>query len=304
MEEMNAVHIYRPHPDSVVYERVPKPVAAPDEALVRVHAAAISPGEFSWFQDWSKPLIPSHEMSGVVAAIGSEVTEVEVGDEVFGLVDFARDGAAAEFVAIKAAHLAPKPASLDHVGASTVTLSALTAWQALRVHAPLERGQRVLIHGGAGGVGSYALQIAKWIGARTIATASAVNAAFVKELGADEVIDYTTARFEDTLRDVDLVSDTVGGDALSRSWKVLRRGGTLLSVAEEPPAAAADELGIRAVYFIVEPDRGHLTELAELADRGILKPIVSAVYPLARAREAYELGARGHMRGKIVLRVD
>ncbi len=304
MQEMNAVRIYKPEPKSVVYERVPRPILAPDDALVRTHAAAISPGEFSWYQDWSKPLIPSHEMSGVVAATGAAVTDVDVGDAVFGLVDFSRDGAAAEFVAIKAAHLAPKPASLDHVGACTMTLSALTAWQALRVHAPLERGQRVLIHGGAGGVGSYALQIAKWIGAHTIATASAVNAAFVKELGADEVIDYTTTRFEDTLRDVDVVMDTVGGDALNRSWKVLRRGGSLLSVAEEPSAATAAELGIRAVYFIVEPDRGHLTELAELADRGILKPIVSAVYPLARAREAYELGARGYMRGKIVLRID
>jgi NADPH:quinone reductase-like Zn-dependent oxidoreductase len=305
MQEMNAVRIYKPGgPESVVYERAPKPIPAPDDALVRVHAAAISPGEFSWFQDWSKPLIPSHEMSGVVAAIGATVREVNVGDAVYGLVDFSRDGAAAEFAALRAADLAPKPRSLDHVGACTMTLSALTAWQALRVHARLQAGQRVLIHGGAGGVGSYAVQLAKWMGAQTIATASAVNAAFVKELGADQVIDYTTARFEDAVREVDLVLDTVGGDALNRSWKVLQRGGTLLSVAEEPSAATAAGLGIRAVYFIVEPDRGHLIELAELADRGILKPIVSAVYPLARAREAYEMGVCGHMRGKIVLRAD
>src|SRR5581483_4830608 len=246
MEEMNAVHIYRPHPDSVVYERVPKPVAAPDEALVRVHAAAISPGEFSWVQDWSKPLIPSHEMSGVVAAVGAAVREVEVGEAVFALIDFSRDGAAAEFAAVRAADLAPMPKSLDHIGACTITLSALTAWQALRVHGRLQAGQRVLIHGGAGGVGSYAVQLARWMGAQTIATASAVNAAFVKELGASQVIDYTTARFEDVVRAVDLVLDTPGGNALNRSWKVLRRGGTLMSVAEEPSAATAAELGIRA----------------------------------------------------------
>jgi NADPH:quinone reductase-like Zn-dependent oxidoreductase len=183
-------------------------------------------------------------------------------------------------------------------------LSALTAWQGLRVHARLQAGQRVLIHGGAGGVGSYAIQLAKWLGAEIFATASAVNAEFVKELGADLVIDYTTTRFDDVVSDADLVFDTVGGDALKRSWKVLKRSGILLSVAEKPSEKTAADLGIRAVYFIVEPNRGHWTELAGLADQGIVIPIVSAVFPLVQAREAYQAGLRGHMRGKNVLRVD
>jgi len=305
MRKMNAIRIHKQGgPESLSYEQAPKPSPAPEDALVRVHAAAITPSEFSWHLNRDKPVILSHEMSGVVAEVGATVSEVRVGDPVYGLVDFSRDGAAAEFVAVKAADLALKPACLDHVHAAAMPLSALTAWQGLRVHAQVQAGQRVLIHGGAGGVGSYAVQLARWLGAETIATVSSVNAAFVKELGADRVIDYTTSRFEDVIRDVDLVLDTVGGDVLNRSWRVLKRSGILMSVAEKPLPAMAAEGGIRAVYFIVEPNRDHLTDLAALADRGIIKPIVSAVFPLAQAREAYELGLRGHMRGKIVLRVD
>lgn len=287
----------------MVYEQAPKPCPAPEDALVRVHAAAITPTEFSWLDSWSKPIIPSHEMSGVVTEVGATVCEVNVGDPVYGLVDFSRDGAAAEFVAIRAVDLALKPKSLGHVQASAMPLSALTAWQGLRVHARLKAGQRVLIHGGAGGVGSYAVQLAKWLGAETLATASSVNAGFVKELGADRVIDYTRSRFENLVSDVDVVLDTVGGEVLSRSWKVLARSGILLSVAEKPSQVIAADLGVRALYFIVEPNRNHLSELAGLADQGIMRPIVSAVFPLAQARQAYELGLCGHMRGKNVLQI-
>ena len=305
MQKMNAVRIHkRGGPEALVYEHAPKPCPAPDDALVRVHAAAITPAEFSWQLAWNKPVIPSHEMAGVVAEVGATVSEVKVGDQVYGLVDFSRDGAAAEFVAVRAADLALKPKSLDYVQASAMPLSALTAWQGLRIHARLQAGQRVLIHGGAGGVGSYAVQLAKWLGAEIFATASAANAEFVKALGADLVIDYTTTRFDDVVSDVDMVFDTVGGDALERSRKVLKRSGILLSVAEKPSQETAADLGIRAVYFIVEPNRGHLTELAGLADQGIIRPIVSAVFPLVQAREAYQAGLRGHMRGKNVLRVD
>jgi NADPH:quinone reductase-like Zn-dependent oxidoreductase len=304
MEKMKAVRIHQQAgPEGLIYEEAPKPSPAPEDALVRVQAAAITPTEFSWHLDWSKPVIPSYEMAGIVTALGATASEVRIGDQVYGLVDFSRDGAAAEYVAVRAADLALKPKSLDYVAAAVMPLSALTAWQALRVHARLQAGQRVLIHGGAGGVGSYAVQLAKWIGAQALATASATNADFVKELGADRVIDYTRSRFEEVVSGVDLVLDTVGGDVLNRSWKVLKPAGMLMSVAEKPPETLT-ALGVRTLYFIVEPNAGHLTELAALADRGIIRPVVAAVFPLDRARDAYEMGLRGHMRGKIVLRVS
>jgi NADPH:quinone reductase-like Zn-dependent oxidoreductase len=238
-----------------------------------------------------------------VAAVGGEVREFEVGDEVYGLPDFARDGAAAQYVAVRGTEVARKPNSVDHIHAAAIPLSALTARQALRVHASVTSGQRVLVHGGAGGVGSFAVQLAKHLGAETIATASAVNAVFVKKLGADRVIDYTDEPF-DFVANLNLVLDTVGGEALARSWYVLKPGGTIVSVAEKPSQEAARALGARGIYFIVQPNHEHLTELAKLVDSRVLRPFVSKVFPLAQAREAYDLGLRGHMRGKIVLRVD
>ncbi|HKN00987.1 MAG TPA: NADP-dependent oxidoreductase [Candidatus Binataceae bacterium] len=296
--------------EGLVYEVAPRPVLRPGDVLIEVKAAAISPAEFTWPPSWVNadgssrlPVIPSHEISGVVAEIGSDVTGLAEGQEVYGLIDFYRDGGAAEFVAAKAVELAPKPHSIDHVHAAAIPLSALTAWQAFRVRASLEAGQRVLIHGGAGGVGSYAVQIAKALGAETIATCSAANATFVKQMGADRVIEYDQARFEDFVRDADLVLDGVGSETLTRSWGVIRRGGTLISIVDEPSQETAARLGIRALFFIVEPNRGHLVELAKMVDAGKISPIVSKVFPLHQAREAYELGSRGHMRGKIVLSV-
>lgn len=180
-------------------------------------------------------------------------------------------------------------------------LSALTAWQALRVHSSVRAAQRVLIHGGGGG--SFAVQLASYFGAETIATASVASAALVKELGANRVIDYTDAPFDALVREVDIVLDTVGGKTLERSWSVLRPGGTIISVVEQPSEKRAGECRAHAIYFIVQPDRAHLVELAKLADAGRLMPIVSKVFPLSRARDAYELGVSGHMRSKIVLRV-
>ena len=310
-QTMNAIRSHhRGGPETLVYESIASPMPDSGEVLVEVHAAAITPTEFTWDPTWTDeqgksrlPIIPSHEISGVVAKVGNDALNIAAGDEVYGLTDFYRDGGAAEFMIAKVADLAPKPRSVDHVHAAAIPLSALTAWQAFRTHAFLRAGQRVLIQGGAGGVGSFAVQLAKHFGAETIATCSAGNADLVKSLGADSVLEYDRRAFEENLKDVDLVLDTVGGDTLDRSWRVLREGGTLISVVEEPPAAKAERFGVSGKFFIVEPNRGHLVELAKLVDDGSVKPIVSETFPLSAARGAYESGARGHVRGKIVLRV-
>ncbi len=304
-QKMNAVRIHHSGgPEALIYERAPRPRIEPNQVLLRVRAAAISPNELSWLRDITRPTILSHEVSGIVAEVGAEVGHIKAGDAVYGLPAFTRDGAAAEYIAVYPDEVAPKPASIDHILAAAIPLSGLTAWQALRVHAPVIAGQRVLIHGGAGGVGSFAVQLARHFGAQTIATASRRNAPFVRELGADRVIDYSKEPFDSLVNDVDLVFDTVGGETLERSWNVLKRGGTVISVAEEPSAKRAAALGVRAIYFIVEPNHDHLVEVGTLVEEGMLRPIVSTVLPLAQARDAYELGLRGHMRGKIVLRVD
>jgi NADPH:quinone reductase-like Zn-dependent oxidoreductase len=250
-QTMNAIRSHqRGGPETLVYESVACPVPDSGEVLVEVHAAAITPTELTWDPTWTDeqgksrlPIIPSHEISGVVAKVGTDAMNVAAGDEVYGLIDFYRNGAAVEFAIAKVAELAPKPRSVDHLHAAAIPLSALTAWQAFRTQAFLRAGQRVLIHGGAGGVGSFAVQLAKHFGAETIATCSAGNADFVKSLGADSVLEYDRRPFEECLKDLDLVLDTVGGDTLNRSWRVVRRGGALISVVEEPPAAQAEHFG-------------------------------------------------------------
>jgi NADPH:quinone reductase-like Zn-dependent oxidoreductase len=202
--------------------------------------------------------------------------------------------------------LVPKPSTLDHVQAAAVPLSALTAWQALFDHAHLAAGQTVLIHGGAGGVGVFAVQLAHWAGAQVIATASARNRDFLRELGvgANEIIDYTTTRFEEVVHGVDLVFDLVGGDTLQRSWQVIKPGGVLVSVVSPPPPAAVTKgHDVRFAWFAVEPNRDELIQIGALIDAGQLRPIIDTVFPLAQARQAYEQAAKGHTRGKIVLRV-
>src|SRR4051812_40174673 len=298
-------------PERMVYEDAPLPDPAAGEALLRVYAAGITPTELTWSETYRTPdgherlpTIPGHDVSGVVEALGTGVSGVSAGDAVYGLVAFPRDGSAAEYVTVRAADLAPKPRTLDHVHAAAVPLSALTAWQALFVHAGLAHGQRVLIHGAAGGVGAFAAQLARWRGAHVSATASARHHDFLRALGVETAIDYRTTRFEEVLRDVDVVLDTVGGGTTERSWRVLRRGGGAGSPAAPPPPPPAQEAGARGVFFIVEPSRAQLVEIARLIDAGEIRPVLEAVLPLARAREAFERGLTGHVRGKIVLRVD
>jgi NADPH:quinone reductase-like Zn-dependent oxidoreductase len=280
-----------------VAEEIDAPQPGPGEALVRVHAAAITRDELDWPVD-RLPAIPSYELSGVVADVASDVADVAVGEAVYALTPFDRDGAAAEYAVVPAAILAPKPQTLDHVEAAAIPLAALSAWQGLFDHGGLQEGERVLVHGAAGGVGHFATQLARWRGAYVIGTASGAGVDRARELGADEVVDRTRARFEE-LGLVDLVFDTVGGDVLARSAAVLRDGGRLVSVAQEP---AADER-ITATYFVVEPSRDQLVELARLADRGELRPEIDSVFPLADARAAFERVLASGKRGKVVLRV-
>jgi NADPH:quinone reductase-like Zn-dependent oxidoreductase len=293
-------------PEAFAYEEVPKPRPGEGEVLVWVHAAGVIPTELSWVPTWTArtgeprpfPVIPGHEFSGQIAALGTGVGDVGVGDPVYGLNDWYGDGASAEYCVARAADLAPKPASVDHVHAAATPISALTAWQGLFDRAGLSAGQRVLIHGAAGGVGTFAVQLARWQDARVIGTASAANLDFVRGLGADQVIDYGAERFEDVVRDVDVVFDTVGGDTLERSWGVLKPGGRLVTVAASGERTT-DEC-IRAAYFIVEANRTQLAEIARLIDGGVVRPVVGAMFPLASARQAYLYKAA---RGKVVLRV-
>jgi NADPH:quinone reductase-like Zn-dependent oxidoreductase len=220
------------------------------------------------------------------------------------MLGYSRDGAEANFTIALPDELAPKPRSLDFVQAAAVPLSALTAWQALFEHAGLVAGQTVLIHGAAGGVGVFAVQLAHWAGAQVIATASARNRDFLRGLGANEVIDYTTTRFEEVVQQVDVVFDLVGRDTLVRSWQVVKPAGILVSVVSPRPSADAIKgHDARFAWFVVEPNREQLIQIGTLIDAGQVRPIVEMVLPLAQARQAYEQGARGHTRGKIVLQV-
>ncbi|GGN00025.1 NADP-dependent oxidoreductase [Streptomyces fuscichromogenes] len=315
MTDMRAVRAReRGGPERLVYETAPRPRPADGEVVVAVHAASVTNGELTWDATWTDsfdgtgadrtPIVPSHEVSGVVAEVGPAVTDLAAGDEVYGLTPFTRDGAAAEYLAVPARVLAAKPAGLDHTRAAAVPLAALTAWQALVGRAALAPGQHVLVHGGAGGVGSLAVQIGAALGARVTATASARDREFVARLGADQVLDYAVDRFEEQVHGADVVLDTVGGETQSRSWAALRPGGILVSIVQPPDQDAAAAKGARGVFFVVEPDRAGLEAVTGLIDKGSLTPVVDRVVPLSQTRAAYEALQTEHPRGKIVIRVS
>ena len=296
-------------PQQLVFEEVEKPLLDPGDALVRVIASSITKDELSWPPTYQTkdgqvrlPTIPGHEFAGIVEALAPEVADVRIGDEVYGLASFYRNGSAAEYLAVAASDVAPKPKTLDFEQAAAVPLAGLTAWQALFDHGKLVAGQRVLIHGAAGGVGTFAVQLAHWKGAHVIATASSSHADFLREIGADQVIDYEKDKFEEIVKDVDLVLDTVGGDLVERSRLVLSPTGMLITIVDSLPTEGAAAL-TRELFFIVEPNRSELIELGKLIDAGKLKTIISEVFPLDNARKAFEKGLAGHVRGKIVLRV-
>ncbi|OBG82787.1 NADP-dependent oxidoreductase [Mycobacterium sp. E3305] len=297
---------HRGGPEQLVVERAPVPVPAAGEILVSVHAAAITFDELTWDETWTRdgvsrtPVIPSHEVSGVVREVAAGVADFAPGDEVYGLIPFDRDGAAAEFVCAPAADLAAKPATVSHVVAAALPLAGLTALQALADHANVRAGEDVLVHGGAGGVGALTVQLAVMLGARVTATVRSDAGELVRGYGAARVIDVRTETFDDAAYDV--VIDTVGGETLDRSFPVLRPGGRLVTLSAPPPAGRADEYGVTATFFIVTPDRDQLRKLAALVDGGRLRVDIAETFPLERGREAFESGRRpGHRPGKTVI---
>ena len=251
------------------------------------------------------PFIPGWDVSGVVEAVGSGVTKFKKGDEVYACPDAAHSGkgAYAEYVVAKETETALKPKSIDHVHAAAIPMLELTAWQALFDTAALSKGQKILIHGAAGGLGSFAVQLAKWKGAHVVGTASGRNQAFLRELGVDDPIDYEKTRFEDVVHDVDVVLDTLGGDTQNRSWKVPKKGGILVSIVSPPSPEEAAKHGVRSAFLPAHPSSSQLSEIAKLVDAGKLKAVVETVLPLSDARRAHELNETGHARGKILLKV-
>lgn len=296
--------------ESLILGNLSKPVPAAGEVLVKVHATAVTPTELQWYPTFNTrsgeprpfPVVLSHELSGVVETIGPQVEGIQVGEAVYGLNDWFANGAQAEYCVAPAPALAHKPASLSHVQASVVPISALTAWQGLFDRAKLQHGERVLIHGAAGGVGVFAVQLARWRGAHVIATASSANVEFVRTLGADEVIDYRTERFEDIARDIDVVFDGVGGETLDRSWAVLGKGGRLVTVATQ--SGRAIEQRARDAFLLVQANGSQLAAIANLIDSSELHVFVEAEYPLSEVHAAYERAQRGKMRGKVSLLVN
>lgn len=293
---MRAVRLQAPGgPEQLVVAQIPAPAAEEGEALVRVHAAAITRNELDWPED-RFPAIPSYELSGVVEAIGPAATSVDVGQEVVALTPFDRDGVASDYAVVPVGLLAPKPSAVDHVHSAALPMPALTAWQALQEHGRLQKGQRVLILGAGGGVGHIAGQIAsRHFGAHVIGTASAASADFARSAGASERIDPDA--IDGSIEPVDLIFDTVGGALLERAAGVLRPGGTIVTVADEPPE------GLEATFFVVEPNGTQLEELVRMVDRGVLRPSVDSVFPLEDARAAFERSLLPGKRGKVVLAV-
>ncbi|WP_406319765.1 NADP-dependent oxidoreductase [Streptosporangium sp. NBC_01639] len=300
-------------PDVLKVIETARPQPDRGEILVRVHAAGVNPadwktrsrGEFS--VGTKPPFTLGFDVSGVVEAVGDGVTVFQSGDEVFGMPRFPHPaGAYAEYAAAPARHFAPRPTSLTHIESGALPLASLTAWQALVDTADVRPGQRVLIHAAAGGVGHLAVQIAKARGAHVIGTASAAKHDLLRSLGADELIDYRTQDFAETVRDVDVVLDALGGDNWARSLRTLRPGGTLVSILpldDTFPCEEAEAAGVRAVFMLVEPDQYGLREITKLVEDGRLRVIAEAVFPLEDAAGAHRLGETGRTTGKIVLSV-
>jgi NADPH:quinone reductase-like Zn-dependent oxidoreductase len=305
---MKAVRIHEPTGISgLVYEEVPDATPMACDVLVKVAACGITHTELDW-PLWTcraghqrTSIIPGHEVSGVVAALGFGTAGISVGDEVFGLTDQFRDGAAAEYVAVEVRNLAPRPSTADHVHAAAVPRAGLTAWQALFDHGKLAKGQTVVSHGAGGAVGSTAVQLARWAGAQVIGTGRSGVGALATKLGADRFIALDSDRLEDAAGQADVVFDTIGGDVLGRSPRLLKPGGTLVSVATQAPAGRDDIADVHFIHFIQEPSRAQLIELARLVDEGHLRPQVGAVYPLARAAEAFSAKAAGGVPGRTVV---
>lgn len=311
-QSMRAIRVYQfGGPEQLILEQILCPEPEAGEVLVRVHAVGVLPAEwkvrqglFQSFFPVSFPYIPGSAFAGVIEEVGPDVTAFQPGQAVFGR---SSNGAYAEYTRVAVETLAPKPETLSFVEAATISGGATTAWTALFENAELQAGQRVLIHGAAGGVGAFAVQFARWKGAQVIGTASTANVGFVRSLGADTVVDYTAVPFEQGVHDVDAVLDTIGGETLQRSLQVVKPGGILVSLLEQPSQEKARERGIRAMKNTAAlpfPSSDLLRTIAQLIVTGQVKVTVARIFPLSEASMAHELSQTGHGRGRIVLRIS
>lgn len=303
---MQAITVHDPEAgaDGLTLTELPRPHAAENDVVVRVHAAGFTRGELDWPATWTDragrdrtPSVPGHELSGVVEELGYGTTGLTVGQRVFGMADWTRDGSLAEYTAVEARNLAPLPADVDHTVAAALPISGLTAWQGLFDHGRLTAGQTVVIHGAAGSVGSVAVQLAREAGARVVATGRSTDRDTSRALGADVFLDLESERLEDA-GEADVVFDVIGGDILRRSAALVRPGGTLVTIAAPPEVRPENG---RAVFFVVEPDRAGLIELVRRVRDGRLRPAVGEVRPLAEAPAAFAPGRGRH--GRTIIRV-
>lgn len=303
---MKAIRIYEfGEPDVLRYEDIPEPQPGPDEIRIRVIAAGVNPIDWKIRSGYMKlplPMTVGSDVAGVVDMVGQGVNSFQPENEVFGKASTGQGGYA-EYTVVSSTQIAQKPKSIGFIESAAIPTAGLAAWQSLFDIAGLERGQTVLIHGAAGGVGSFAVQFAKWKGAYVIGTASSKNAEFLKSIGCDEVIDYRNQRFEDIVGDLDVVLDTIGGDTLERSWDVLKPGGFLVTTIASIPEGTPQKYGVRAERLMTQADGRELAQIAAIIDEQKIKPIVTTVLPLADAQKAHEMSESGHTRGKIVLRV-
>jgi NADPH:quinone reductase-like Zn-dependent oxidoreductase len=297
-------------PEVLKYEDVPRPEPKEDQILVRVIAAGVNPVDdasrsekYAKFFGITLPFIPGYDIAGVVEKTGAKITKFKPGDSVYAYLSLKDGGAYAEYAVATEVEAVPKPKSISFIEAAGVPVVALTAWQALIDNAKLSAGQTVLIHGGSGGVGSFAIQIAKARGAKVFATASTANQDLLKQLGADVAIDYTKQKFEDVAKDVDVVLDSVGKDTLARSYSVVRKGGFIVTLVAQIDQTELDKNGIRGASLGVEPNSSELAEIGKLIDEKKIRVVVSQTFPLSEAVKAQEQIATGHTRGKIVLKV-
>lgn len=292
------------------YEEAPDPIVRADDVLIRVIGSSVNPvdwkireGHLKEMIAFRMAIIPGWDVSGVVEAVGEKVGKFKVGDSVFSRPAIERDGTYAEFVAVHEDEVAIKPKTISHIEAGVLPLAGITAWEVLVNVAKVSPGQRVLIHAAAGGVGSLAVQLAKWRGAYVAATASAANRALVESLGVDEFIDYRAQRLGDATKNIDVVFDTIGGRAQEDSWSVMAPGGMLVSIVSNPPEAEAKKLGMKCAFVFIKPDAPALDEIAELVDGGKLRPIIGAEFALSDIKRAHTLSESGHAKGKIALYV-
>jgi NADPH:quinone reductase-like Zn-dependent oxidoreductase len=308
---MKAVRIHEYGDRSVLqYEDSPLPQISDDEVLIKVVATAVNPVDWKIREGYLKemityqfPLILGWDVAGVVEKIGNNVTDYSPGDPVYSRPEIARDGAYAEYIAVRASEIAFKPKTISFMEAASLPLAGITAWEAVIQSGEIKEGQSILIHAASGGVGSIAVQLAKYKGAYVIATTSAGNRDFVKSLGADEIIDYRSVNFKDVVRDADVVFDTIGGQVQEDSWSVLKSGGILVSVVQPPSEERASQSEVEGKFVFIQPNASILRELAKLIDNGSVRPVVGAEFALKNISKAHELSESGRSRGKIVIHV-